>query len=341
MSLGKSIKFFRKKSGLTQVALAEKANISRSYLADVENDRYNASLEVLGKISTALNISTSTLLNEDSELAKAEQYKVESINKILNILKTLTDDEGYFHANLRKIVFDSFIHFININYSLHQPPSDYYIEQMMDFFESPDDYTESDKKEFIESFNQMYNYRTIKNALNYHFDINGVQKTLEKIAAWNDIENEYFDKESHWENTPLYLHFLKNATNQFHSMKSTAYNENLIKYVILEAYTALEMRLNEVLFAAMEHKGSNSEISLDYLNKLSMFDKLHISLKNYLDFDITLEDFYSELLMCINTRNLIAHSGPIRITEVDIEKYLYTISTSLDVINRVVQKNTK
>lgn len=67
MSLGERIKSIRKTRGLTQGQLSDKANISRSYLADVERDRYNPSVDTLTTLAKALNVSPSMLLNSDSE----------------------------------------------------------------------------------------------------------------------------------------------------------------------------------------------------------------------------------------------------------------------------------
>lgn len=64
MELGARIKHFRKKRGLTQIELAELANISRSYLADMERDRYNPSLDTLIAIAQALHIELSELVGE-------------------------------------------------------------------------------------------------------------------------------------------------------------------------------------------------------------------------------------------------------------------------------------
>ena len=47
MSIGGKIKDLRKERKLTQVELAKKSNISRSYLTDIENDRYNPSIETI------------------------------------------------------------------------------------------------------------------------------------------------------------------------------------------------------------------------------------------------------------------------------------------------------
>lgn len=66
MDIGSIIKEYRSTEGLTQVELASKANISRSYLADVEKNRYNASVETLRSIARALKIPMATLLCENS-----------------------------------------------------------------------------------------------------------------------------------------------------------------------------------------------------------------------------------------------------------------------------------
>jgi len=70
MPLGENIKKYRKLRGLTQADLAERANISRSYLADVERNRYHPSISTLLEIASALNVSLAELfgLPENFEL---------------------------------------------------------------------------------------------------------------------------------------------------------------------------------------------------------------------------------------------------------------------------------
>ncbi len=65
MSIGSRIKQTRKARGFTQDRLAEAADISRSYLADIEADRYNPSLSTLDKIASALTVHVSTLLGNN------------------------------------------------------------------------------------------------------------------------------------------------------------------------------------------------------------------------------------------------------------------------------------
>lgn len=55
MSYGNVIKEERKKSKLTQVELAKKSDVSRTYLSDVENERYKPSVEFIKKISETLS----------------------------------------------------------------------------------------------------------------------------------------------------------------------------------------------------------------------------------------------------------------------------------------------
>lgn len=66
MGIGDRIKKARKNLDLTQNELALKANISRSYLADVENNRYNPSFSTLEKIAEALTVSVDRLIGESA-----------------------------------------------------------------------------------------------------------------------------------------------------------------------------------------------------------------------------------------------------------------------------------
>lgn len=71
MTVGNNIKTIRKRKHLTQEELAKKAKMSRSYLADVERDRYNASISTLKSIAAALNVSPRDLI-DDVEFTESE-----------------------------------------------------------------------------------------------------------------------------------------------------------------------------------------------------------------------------------------------------------------------------
>lgn len=81
MTVGEKIKLYRKNAKLTQVQLAEQANMSRSYLADVERGRYNPSVDTLKALANALNIPVSDLIDEDNkyspELNKKDERDIQ------------------------------------------------------------------------------------------------------------------------------------------------------------------------------------------------------------------------------------------------------------------------
>lgn len=91
MSIGKRIKNLRKLNKLTQVELAKKANISRSYLADIENDRYNASVDTLKAIANNLNVNLSDILEESNNLSE-ENLNEKDKKSITNDLKVLMEE---------------------------------------------------------------------------------------------------------------------------------------------------------------------------------------------------------------------------------------------------------
>ena len=61
-SIGERIKDARKTAGLTQLELAKKTDLSRSYIGDIEKNRYNPSVSTLQLIATATNTPLEDLL---------------------------------------------------------------------------------------------------------------------------------------------------------------------------------------------------------------------------------------------------------------------------------------
>lgn len=61
-SIGERIKNARKIAGLTQLELAKKTDLSRSYIGDIEKNRYNPSVSTLQLIATATNTPLEDLL---------------------------------------------------------------------------------------------------------------------------------------------------------------------------------------------------------------------------------------------------------------------------------------
>lgn len=63
LKVGQRIKELRKNLELSQEALANNAEVDRTYMTDVENGRRNISVEVLERIIMALKVSYSEFFN--------------------------------------------------------------------------------------------------------------------------------------------------------------------------------------------------------------------------------------------------------------------------------------
>ncbi len=64
MDLGEVIRAARKAKGISQEALAELAGIDRSYMGGIERGEHNLAIVNLLKITDALGVKASLLLNE-------------------------------------------------------------------------------------------------------------------------------------------------------------------------------------------------------------------------------------------------------------------------------------
>ncbi|WP_052447233.1 helix-turn-helix domain-containing protein [Clostridium polynesiense] len=81
---------------LTQKELADLANISRSYLADVEKNRYNPSLETLDKILDALKVSNQQFYSEDKGMSEKDFLDTldEENQALFKKIKSLSSDDA-------------------------------------------------------------------------------------------------------------------------------------------------------------------------------------------------------------------------------------------------------
>ena len=79
MSYGSKIREFRKQRGLTLIQLAEKAGISPSFLSGIERGVKKASINVLNKLSAAVNIPVSYLVAETIPGAQNDGQRIRVI----------------------------------------------------------------------------------------------------------------------------------------------------------------------------------------------------------------------------------------------------------------------
>lgn len=100
-ALGQRMKQYRKRKGMTQERLAERLDISVSYVSRVERGAVKVSLETLAKIAAVLEVSPADLLGGmakndfnylNRELAEIVQnMDAEKIRLLTNIAKSIEE----------------------------------------------------------------------------------------------------------------------------------------------------------------------------------------------------------------------------------------------------------
>lgn len=106
MTIGEKIKIYRNIAKLTQEQLAKKTNLSRSYIADIERDRYNPSFETLKNIAKALNVPLSKLSDDEEDFDTTEDELTPEFFAIQRNSKKLTQQEQQRLLKIMKATFD-------------------------------------------------------------------------------------------------------------------------------------------------------------------------------------------------------------------------------------------
>lgn len=75
-TIGNNVRKARKKAGLTQQELAKLTNLSRSYISDIEKDRYNPSLSTLKAIAIATNQPLNAIITSQNNTPKGVRIPV-------------------------------------------------------------------------------------------------------------------------------------------------------------------------------------------------------------------------------------------------------------------------
>lgn len=92
--IGKNILEIRKKRALSLTELAERANISKSYLSNIErNLNKNPSIQVMNKIAAVLNVDLKTLIKDSSKHDIKEDLEKEWIDFIYELKESGIEKE--------------------------------------------------------------------------------------------------------------------------------------------------------------------------------------------------------------------------------------------------------
>lgn len=88
INFGRAIKKYREKLNIKQKDLAEKCNITSTYLSAVENNRKEPSLSLLAKVSAALKLPKEILFWDavelDDKFSQSDVAAIETAKDVVN-----------------------------------------------------------------------------------------------------------------------------------------------------------------------------------------------------------------------------------------------------------------
>lgn len=112
MSFAGAVRSWRKKLGLTQEELAERADLHRTYISDVERGARNLSLESISKLAQALAVSVSTLFSSaNGPTVESGTVEGRQIVEILLVEDNPDDVELTLHA-FQRVRFANRVHVV-------------------------------------------------------------------------------------------------------------------------------------------------------------------------------------------------------------------------------------
>lgn len=94
MNIGARIRSFRQRLHLSQEELADRAEINRTYLSQLENSRSSPTLEILERIARALEVEVTELISEASAAREPEpQSEISHEKPTYSGLQEFLEDE--------------------------------------------------------------------------------------------------------------------------------------------------------------------------------------------------------------------------------------------------------
>ena len=105
MTFGENLKAIRKRMKLTQQEMADRMDISRTYLSDLENTRRSTSINTVLYIAKRLDISVNELVNDNLELTEYE-YNKRSLSLLTIELITNGGNHLYTPTEVKQLIMD-------------------------------------------------------------------------------------------------------------------------------------------------------------------------------------------------------------------------------------------
>lgn len=101
--LGKRIRKLRRKAGLTQGELAEKAKVSPKHLGEIERGRGNPYLSNIESLAHALDTPLAAIFDHEHEKLSIDEMKV----RINQLIDTASEEECRLAYRIFKAIFNS------------------------------------------------------------------------------------------------------------------------------------------------------------------------------------------------------------------------------------------
>lgn len=177
--------------------------------------------------------------------------------------------------------------------------------------------------------------------------IEGIEKDYQDPRSWPTISKEEFEEIYNEEPTldkrkviqiNLYDAYLDHAKEIINKTPDQLLDEITFFNVCTEAFYALELRLDQIIAKSIIRNGAEPEWASEYLEGLSLREKLESGLKIHLGYDITAESFYTDLVNTINLRKQIVNTST-KTDKQTAENIVNIIENVIKAINLRVNEN--
>ncbi|MED4052961.1 helix-turn-helix transcriptional regulator [Niallia taxi] len=314
---GQRIKKLRINHEYSQDMLAEKLGMKRASIANYEAGRIMPPGDILLKLAEIFNVSTDFLLGRDIE----QNHEIMSMGEILKIER---QKRGITQQGLSELTGISQRDISEYERSAKPLP----IPVLARLEKVYDDWVQIASE---------YNLTKVENHVGDHppyYQLDRGNQNKNDVTIGSKQE-EAVKKLRLRDNVPLYKQLLLDALILVDSLSDTEINQNETIFIMVTAYNAFEMRLNELLLKALTAQGHDVTNAFELLKQQSMQMKMHTFLLTYLDYDIKAQDFYQDLYEGINIRNQVAHSYlKVPINKELLSKTVNSVELALDSLNK-------
>lgn len=177
--------------------------------------------------------------------------------------------------------------------------------------------------------------------------IEGIEENYQVSLDWPTISKEEHEEINNEEpplekrkviQINLYEAHLDRAKKTINITPDHLLDEVTFFNVYTEAFHALELRLDHIIAKSIIRNGAEPEWATEYIESLSLREKLESGLKIHLGYDITAESFYTDLVNIIKQRKQLGN--PLTKTEKKTaENIINIIENAIKAINLKVNEN--